>query len=237
MFPFHRPLVFAASACMTVLPLPAANVIDSIHNPGAGSFEIPDPNITSYETFFPGDPDIGGWQVVAGSVDWVRSTVWNASQGAYSIDMNGTAPSGDPPSVGSIRTMVSTTIGTTYRLTFDVSGYNGFGNGTNPKELEVSVKAVDLLGDTAEISNTHHQYFATNNASTLPLAISWESRTVLFTATQATTTLTFISRTTDNHSGILLDNVVLEAIPEPSAAMIAFLGGCLLLKRKRDPRG
>lgn len=229
-------MVSAVWVALSALPLSAANIIDSIHQPGAGSFEVPDPGIVSYETFYPGDTDIDGWEVMEGSVDWVRSTVWNASQGAYSIDMNGTSAPGDPPSVGSIRTMISTTIGTAYRLTFDVSGYNGFGNTTNPKQLEVSVKAVDLLGDTAEISNTNHQFFATNSSSVTPLALTWETRVVTFTATQATTTVTFLSRTTNNHSGVLLDNVSIEAVPEPATGLLAALAGGAALRRRRPVR-
>jgi choice-of-anchor C domain-containing protein len=231
-----RSLSFLAGPLLCAFPAHGANIIDSIYGVGAGSFEIPDPNIPTYENLAAGSTDLYGWTVGAGSVDWVRNTVWNASQGNYSIDMNGTAPGGDPPSVGSISTMIQTTIGTTYRVSFDISGFLGFGNPTNPKDLELSVKAIDLLNMATEISNSSHQFVATNTSTVLPLALNWQTRTVTFVATESQTSVTFTSKTTNNHSGMLLDNVNIETVqlvPEPSAAALGSIAAFVLLRRRR----
>lgn len=78
---------------MFCLPLAdAANIIDSIYDIGAGSFENPDPNLTNFATLEQGSTDITAWTVGQGSIDWVRSNIWTAADGSYSLDMNGTAP-------------------------------------------------------------------------------------------------------------------------------------------------
>lgn len=215
----------------------AASIIDSIYGTGVGSFEKDAPDVPFYSTYAAGSTDISGWTVGMGSVDWVRNTVWTPSHGNYSIDMNGTVPPGDAPAVGSISTMFATTIGTTYRVNFDVSGYTGFGNAASPKQLEVSVKSVDLLLVASEISNTTHEFFPTNNSEILPLVLDWETRTVTFVATQATTSLTFTSKTTTNHSGILLDNVTVEAIPEPASPILVTAAAALLALRRNRRTG
>lgn len=232
-----KSLSIIAGPLLCAFPAQGANIIDSIYGTGAGSFEIPNPNLPTYVDLPTGSTDITGWTVGSGSVDWVRNTVWSASHGEYSIDMNGTAPSGDPPSVGSIGTLISTTIGTTYSISFDITGYLGFNNPTNPKELELSVKAVDLLNVATEISNTTHQFTATNNSNSTPLLLDWVTRTVNFVATQSQTSLTFTSKTTNNHSGMLLDNVRIETIqlvPEPSAAALGSIAAFILLRRRRS---
>ncbi len=231
-----RSLSFLAGPLLCAFPVKGANIIDSIYGVGAGSFEIPDPNIPLYENLATGSTDLYGWTVGSGSVDWVRNTVWNASHGNYSIDMNGTVPSGNPPSVGSIHTMIPTTIGTTYRVTFDITGYLGFGNSANPKELELSVKAINIMDVATEISNSTHQFVATNTSTVLPLALNWQTQTVTFVATENQTSVTFTSKTTTNHSGMLLDNVTIDTVqlvPEPSAAALGSIAAFMLLRRKR----
>lgn len=227
-------LAFLGSFCGAPL-LSGANIIDSIYGAGAGSFEIPTPAFTQYATYEQGSTAITGWTVGQANIDWVKDTVWTASDGHFSLDMNGTAPGvNDPPKVGSIQTMIPTTAGTTYRITFDVSGYLSYGNTTNPKELEVAVKAVNLSNVVTDISNTMVQFAATNTSTALPLVLNWETRTIDFVATEAQTSIAFISKTTNNTSGILLDNVAVVAIPEPGSA--ALLGGGLLLALRRRRR-
>ena len=211
----------------------AASVIDSIHGAGAGSFELPNQTITNYATYRAGSTDLTGWTVGSGSVDHVKSNVWMPSNGSYSLDMNGTLASG-APDPGSITTTIGTIVGATYRISFDVSGFIGFSSPANPKELELSVKAVNLLDEAAEISRTNHQFLATNNSNSLPLLLSWESHNVEFTATETRTSISFTSKTTTNQSGILLDNVqvTLVAVPEPSAAFLLGTAAIALAARR-----
>jgi hypothetical protein len=128
--------------------------------------------------------------------------------------------------------VIPTTAGSTYSVSFDVSGYLSYGNTTNPKELEVSVEAVNPSSVLTEIYNTQVQYIATNSNPTLPIGLNWETRTFTFVATEANTRITFISKTTNNTSGILLDNVSVELVPEPGSAALLGAAGLILLGRR-----
>lgn len=230
------PLILAATFGCAPLTN-AANIIDSIYGIGAGSFELHDPDTSTYLTFESGSTALTGWTVGQNNLDWVNTAIWTASDGGYSLDMNGTAPLiTDPPKIGSIYTTISTTAGSTYSVSFDVSGYLSHGNTTNPKELEVSVEAVSLPNVLTEISNLDVQFTATNNNPALPINLNWETHTFTFVATEANTRITFISRTTNNTSGILLDNVSVELVPEPgSTALLGAAGILLLSRRSRRP--
>ncbi len=225
------PLFFACA-----VPASGTSVIDSIHGAGAGSFELPNQSIVNYITLREDSADLTGWTVGAGSIDVVKNNVWTSSHGSYSLDMNGTLPSGNPDP-GSISTTFATIVGATYQLSFDISGYLGFGNPVNPKEMEVSVKSVNLLDEVAEISRTDHLFVATNTSNSVPLSLSWETRSLTFTATETRTSLTFTSKTTTNQSGMLLDNVSVQllSVPEPSAAIL--MGAAALLLAGCRSRG
>lgn len=227
-------LIFAGSLCCAPIAN-AANIIDSIYGIGAGSFELHNPGTSTYLTFEEGSTALTGWTVGQNNLDWVNKDIWTSSAGNYSLDMNGTAPLiTDPPEVGSIYTTISTTAGSTYSVSFDVSGYLSHGNTTNPKELEVSVQAVNTSMVLTEIANSEVQFTATNNNPALPIALDWETRTFTFVATEANTRITFISRTTNNTSGILLDNVSVELVPEPGpAALLGAAGLVILVRRSR----
>jgi len=215
------PLLVSLMTLALAAPASAASVIDSIYGAGVGSFELPNQPMTNYITLRAGSSDLTGWTVGSGSIDVVKNNIWNASHGTYSLDMNGTLPSGTPDP-GSISTTFATIVGATYQLQFDISGFLGFTSSTNPKQMEVSIKSVNLLDEVAEISKTDHLFVATNTSNSLPLSLGWETRSVSFTATETRTSLTFTSKTTTNQSAMLLDNVRVElvSVPEPSAAIL-----------------
>ena len=223
-----RLLVLSAFSFCFSPAYAATNLIDLQYGVGAGSFELPGHSDPQYVTLPGGSAVIMGWTVGGASIDWVKTSVWLASQGTYSLDMNGTAPlPSDPPQVGSISTNISTTVNYTYRVTFDVSGYNSYGNTTNPKLLSVTAGTV-----LQNVSLT-----STYNGSALPLAITWETRSFDFVAQAgSSTTISFQSLITNNTSGMLLDNVRVElvAVPEPSPVALG-LGvlGLAAFRRRR----
>ena len=227
--------LFLSALMSSVLAVPAsaASVIDSIHGAGVGSFELPAQSITNFITLRAGSADLAGWTVGSGSIDVVKSNVWNPSHGTYSLDMNGTLPSG-VPDPGSISTTFGTIVGATYQLQFDISGFLGFSSPANPKQMEVSIKSVNLLDEAAEISRTDHLFIATNTSNSLPLSLDWDTRSVSFTATETRTSLTFTSKTTTNQSAMLLDNVRVElvSVPEPSAAILVGTAALALAARR-----
>ncbi|MBI3342508.1 DUF642 domain-containing protein, partial [Candidatus Curtissbacteria bacterium] len=78
-----------------------------------GSFESgTDPGV--FTTVNPGGTNITGWNVDSGNVDYI-GTYWPASNGVRSVDMNGLT-------AGSISQSLTTVVGATYNVTFDLSG-------------------------------------------------------------------------------------------------------------------
>lgn len=205
----------------------AANIIDSIHGVGAGSFETPGHSDPLYVTFGPGATDITGWIVDPTTIDWVKDSVWNASDGNYSIDLNG-SPSG----IGGIHTVIPTTAGASYRVTFDIAAFNAPGSATDPKTMEVTA-----AGTTTEFSlAASHSYSV---PFSLPLTVTWQQRTLEFIATSSSSTLGFASTVAGDGSAMLLDNVAVEQVvvaPEPTVPLLAAIGAlasCGLRRRSR----
>jgi choice-of-anchor C domain-containing protein len=218
---------FIASAILATPSARAANIIDSIYGAGAGSFEAPVPAFTTFATYQVGSTAIAGWTVNTVNIDWVKDSVWNASNGHYSIDMNGTnLPSGTPSSPGGIQTMITTTVGSTYRVTFDISGFVSEGNATNPKVMKTVAGGI----------TTVHYFTATQSYTqpfSLPFALNWSTRSFDFVATSASSTVSFVSLVSNDGSAMLLDNVVIEAVPEPSAVLLVAAGSMSFALRRR----
>jgi hypothetical protein len=102
--------------------------------------------------------------------------------------------------------------------------------------MDVSVEAVNISNVLTEIHREQVLFTSTNNSSTLPLVLDWSTRSFTFVATEANTRITFISKVTDNRSGMILDNVSVELVPEPgSTALLGAAGLLLLSRRSRRP--
>ena len=151
-----------------------------------GSFESgTDPGVFTLVEV--GDTNIDFWSVDSGSVDYV-GTYWTASDGARSIDLNGDDP-------GEISQTIATVAGNDYVVLFDMS--------RNPVDDKTVSMDVSAANDTSSY---------TYNTSNTTLDMKWEEKSFSFTATAATTTLTFDSTTSDGGQSIgpALDNVRVE---------------------------
>lgn len=160
-----------------------------------GSFEsITGSNpVGGYRVVNAGATDISGWTVGGTSVDII-----NGAYGAISgnsIDMLGS------PGPGSLSQTLSTVVGQTYVLSFDVS-YNG----GSYKDIGVSPAGGAQTFFTGASPFNHY--------------------TLQYTATSASTQLAFFSTGGANYSGAVLDNVSVAAVPEPEtyAMLLAGLG-------------
>ena len=184
--------VFAVSA-LIVTPVQAANLIQN------GSFETATVNPGSFLQLDAVSTAITGWTVSQGTIDYI-GTAWQASEGARSLDLQGLAS-------GGIQQTFNTTIGETYRVTFDLAG-NPFG-GSAIKEMRVSAggSSADFSFNTTGKSNSN---------------MGWLSKSWDFTANSTTTTLEFIGLGSGTN-GPALDNVSVIAVPEPSS-MLGLLG-------------
>ncbi|NCR42227.1 MAG: choice-of-anchor C family protein [Microcystis aeruginosa W13-11] len=179
--------VFAMSA-LIVTPVQAANLIQN------GSFETATVNPDSFLQLDAVSTVITGWTFSQGTIDY--GTGWQASEGARSIDLQGLAS-------GTIEQAFNTTIGATYRVTFDLAG-NPNGNPTI-KEMRVSAggNSADFSFDITGKSNSN---------------MGWLSKSWDFTANSTTTTLEFIGLG-NSDAGAALDNVSVIAVPEPSSML------------------
>jgi choice-of-anchor C domain-containing protein len=178
---------------LIVTPVQAANLIQN------DSFETATVNPDSFLQLDAVSTVITGWTVSQGAIDYI-GTFWQASEGARSLDLQGLAS-------GGIQQTFNTTIGETYRVTFDLAG-NPFG-GSAIKEMRVSAggSSADFSFDITGKSNSN---------------MGWLSKSWDFTANSTTTTLEFIGLGNSN-AGAALDNVSVIAVPEPSS-MLGLLG-------------
>ena len=173
-----------------------------------GSFEagqIVDP----FLNVLAGETSITGWTVTSGNVDYI-STYWQASDGHRSLDMNGNT-------AGAISQDISTVVGVAYIVGFDFSANP---DGGPPQQL----LSVSATGASAEL----YAYTTGANSAT---SMFWVPETYTFTATNATTTLSFASMDSRGPYGPALDHVTAHAVPEPSSFALLALGGLGLATR------
>jgi choice-of-anchor C domain-containing protein len=163
-----------------------------------GSFESGDydsneagPGTTGWETIYPGDIDIDDWTVGLDSVDWIGG--WNAAEGDLSVDLSGDA-------VGSVSQILSTTAGSNYLVSFDLSGNSHCGS---------VIKTVNV-----EIDGTTESFTFDSSLNTSVWDVAWIPQWFSFTATSGSSALTFTSATA-GACGPAIDNVSVVGTPLP----------------------
>lgn len=217
-----RKLMLTAAASAAIAG--ASSVAEAANLISNGGFVAapggPAPNAGSFLTLGTGSMLIPGWTVTGGNIDWIRG-YWESSDGdTYSVDMNGNQ-------AGTIAQTISTIIGRTYRLRFDMSGNPDNGSATR----------LVLLGANGPLAPPQSYTFVTgvtplNNRQNM----NWEERGVNFTATSTSTVISFQSQNA-GFFGAAIDNVSV-AVPEPStwAMMIIGFGAAgAVLRRRRAP--
>ncbi len=189
----------------------AANLIS---NP---SFETPyfGTGFTFYQI---GSTSITGWTVVGGEIGIVPANMLAPSDGLQWIDLTGNF--GYDKGLRSDN--VTTVIGSTYRVSFDIGDYNspGFGNAT----LGVSVN-----GGTEMLFN---------NVYTSGV-MDWKRSSFDWVADSTSANLTFTGRANgalSNDAGIGLDKVSVDLVPEPGTCTMLLVGLLgLSARRRRQP--
>lgn len=187
----------------TSVPAARANLLIN------GSFEagLVDPGNGAI-TLAMGDPSIIGWEIFVpnATIDYV-GTLWQASDGVRSVDLDGFL------TAGGVQQTFATVPGWTYTVTFDLAGNPAHGPTIKPMRLSADGQSADFFFDSTGRSFSDMGY--------LP-------QTWAFVADDTTATLSFLSLTgappDGSGWGAVIDNVSVEGVPEPSTFGLALVG-------------
>lgn len=189
-----RMLLAAALSASIASSANAALVIN-------GGFEDGPATGGTFTTLFAGDTSITGWEVTAGSIDYIGG-YWQAAGGTHSIDLAGV-------SLGTISQTISTIAGQWYEVSFFVS--------KNPDG------GADERTGTVSFDGTILPF--AYSAPTSLADMNWVEYTYQFLATDSSTILSFAADPTAGCCyGPALDEVAVAAVPEPSTWAMLLLG-------------
>ena len=143
-----------------------------------GSFETgPPKGSASYRTVSGGSTAITGWLVTGSTIDIVYGPPWDVSDRTRAIDLDGAF------SIGGIQQTISTIIGQTYTVSFDLSGNPGWPHqSSGPKVKSVRV-GIDSFS----------QDYSFDTAGLVPGTLTWSPISFDFTASGTSETLSFSS--------------------------------------------
>lgn len=188
-----------------------------------GSFETPVVPVGGFTNFGGGSTAITGWTVVGVDSSVVSGNfsqsgiTFQAQSGTQWLDLAGVTSNS---STSGVRQTVPTVSGQLYELMFHVGSATG-GGLFFPATVDLSING-----------GARTSYFNPTGPTNM---LNWSPFTVQFTASSALTSLTFFNGSAANNFISPLDNVSMNAIPEPGmlGLLSATLLGRCLIRRNR----
>lgn len=163
-----------------------------------GSFET-GPGGT-YAAVTPPDSSITDWTLTQAGVEWFNPdlaySIGTAADGSYIIDLA-------YGSGGGIQQTVDTTVGNVYHLSFEAST-SSFAGRDGTGQIDVLIK------DDSDAITDSKSFNVVNNSSTV---LAWQTFTLDFLATTATTTIEFQNNQDGNLHFAFIDNVYEDGTP------------------------
>lgn len=179
-----------------------------------GSFEQPGTYSGPFTTIQSNSGGLYGWDVTAGSVDLIN-TLWQHSDGNYSLDLDGNAPATISQSISGL------TVGQTYTVLFDLA--------SNPASAGSIFKTLTVA------AGLDAQRYLFDRTGQSVGNMGWVTETFTFTAANETERLEFMSTSENGPYGPALDNVRFAPAPVPlpaGAVLMLSALGLLSLRRK-----
>lgn len=201
------------SALCAFTALPAQAATNLLAN---GSFETPSIAGSDVTYYSEGSTGITGWTVVGGPIHNTHANFLPASDGSQWVDLTGDFGYGK----GLRSDTVSTILGTSYELSFDLGAHELFGSAS---------VSVSINGGASQLFSNIYQ---------LPGVMDWERKTLTWVADATSAQISFLGAANgllSNDGVIGLDNVVLSAVPEPGTwgMLLAGLGLVGVAARRR----
>jgi hypothetical protein len=171
-------------------------------------------------TLLVGSTAMTDWTVQNASLAWILSGSFGltASQDSYFLDLSGYHDNSPYAGVALSQT-IATTIGAQYQLSFDIGTDTRY-NSSTPVSIQVTAGSASYTG-----------------YSTASGIDKWESRSFVFTASSALTTISLNGQSTDlSQKYIGLDNVNFILVPEPSTLTLLAGPGLLVFAAWRRLR-
>jgi choice-of-anchor C domain-containing protein len=132
------------------------------------------------------------WIVTGSSIDYINS-LWFASNGSKSIDLNGF-------NAGGVTQTFDTIAGKSYQVNFDLAGNPGGG------------PTVKTLVVTAPNFSQNYSFDVTGHSFS---SMGWTTKSFIFTASGSSSILGFTSTTSNSFQGPALDNVTVTQTNVP----------------------
>ena len=192
-----------------------------------GGFENPVVGNGNLGIYSGGSTAITGWTVTGTDVLILDTNYgepgngiarFASQEGVQSLDITGSANTG---LADGVRQTISTAMGMTYRVSFSVGRAQSSVNSSlynSPSTVRLSIGGGPLTSYT--------------NSNSTSGTTNWQSFTTSFVATGTSTDVAFLNGTPDN-SFAGLDNVSVQAVPEPASLAALGLGAAALLRRRK----